>query len=302
MTYKLIITVLGVLLALVTLNLAASPSASSMGYTLSAPLPMLLKWVPGGDFHMGDLSGVGQEDERPVRTVSVPGFWMMSTEVTMDMFQRFVAATGHTVPAGCSYFSGGWKFDEALSWRAPGFVLGPDHPVTCVSWHDARAFADWLSLETGMTFNLPSEAQWEFAARAGTRSRYSFGDDPALLCKYANGADRRSLADYPDFDANDCDDGYTRTAPVGSYPANAWGLHDLTGNVWEWVADCWSADYAAMPLDGSARDEGDCGRRGYRGGAYGDVPFFLRIALRNRGNPAERKDDVGFRVVLSRWD
>ena len=248
---------------------------------------------------MGDLTGNGQEDERPLHTVDLGGFWMMTTEVTVTMFMRFVAASGHQVDSGCGYFSGGWQHDDALSWRAPGFVQGADHPVTCVSWHDAVAFAQWLSKETGLAFSLPSEAQWEYAARSGSSAIFSHGDRIAELCSHGNGADQRALAQYPGFDVNDCDDGYTRTAPVASYPANAWGLHDMTGNVWEWVADCWPADYASSPRNGTAARDGHCDRRGYRGGAYGDVPFFLRTSLRNRGYPAERRDDVGFRLVMT---
>jgi formylglycine-generating enzyme required for sulfatase activity len=291
----------GVLLAVFALNLSAAPASIGMVFTVTSPVPLVLKWVPGGEFRMGDLAGVGQEDEQPVREVTVAGFWMMRTEVTVTMFQRFVDQAGYDIPEGCGYFSDGWKLDSELTWASPGFAQSSDHPVTCVSWQDALAFSNWLSQETGLEFALPSEAQWEYAARAGARSLYSHGNTPEALCKRANGADRRALVHYPGFDVNDCDDGYTRTAPVSSYPANAWGIHDMTGNIWEWVADCWPADYAFAPLDGSAFTGGDCERRGYRGGAYGDVPFFLRVSARNRGYPGERRDDVGFRLVLNRW-
>ncbi len=287
------------LIALTAQGVSASQAATGMVYTVSTPVPMVLRWVPGGEFRMGDLNGTGQEDERPVRTVQVTDFWMMHTEVTVDMFRKYVAETGYEIPAGCGYFEDGWQTGEDLSWESPGFNQGPDHPVTCVSWEDAMAFSLWVSLETGLDFSLPTEAQWEYAARAATGSAFSHGSDPGELCEHANGADQRALADYPGFDVNTCDDGYTRTAPAGSYPANAWGLHDMTGNVWEWVADCWPSDYASAPRDGTAFLGGACERRGYRGGAYGDVPFFLRVSLRNRGYPGERRDDVGFRLVLN---
>ena len=293
--------VVGVGLALLALDLTAVPAASPMAYTVSSPVSMTLRWVPGGEFRMGDLAGVGQKDEQPVRSVTVSGFWMMETEVTVGMFQRFVEESGYDIPGGCGYFFDGWKLDSDLTWASPGFSQSSGHPVTCVSWRDAMAFGHWLSQETGLEFALPNESQWEYAARAGSRSLYAHGNISDLLCQQANGADRRALGDYPDFDVNDCDDGYARTAPVASYPANGWGLYDMTGNVWEWIADCWPADYALVPRDGSAFAGGDCERRGYRGGAYGDVPFYLRVSLRNRGYPDERRDDVGFRMVLNRW-
>jgi formylglycine-generating enzyme required for sulfatase activity len=286
------------LTALTAQAVSASQAATGMVYTVSSPIPLFLRWVPGGEFRMGDLSGTGQEDERPVRTVEVSDFWMMHTEVTVEMFRKFVVETGHDIAPGCGYFDDGWKTGDKLDWESPGFSQGPDHPVTCVSWEDAMAFSMWVSLETGLDFSLPTEAQWEYAARASTRSAFVHGPDAGELCAHANGADRRALSDYPGFDVNTCDDGFTRTAPVGSYPANAWGLHDMTGNVWEWVADCWPANYSSAPLDGTAFLGGACERRGYRGGAYGDVPFFLRVSLRNRGYPGERRDDVGFRLVL----
>lgn len=249
---------------------------------------------------MGDLTGKGQSDERPARQVAIEGFWMMSTEVTVAMYQEFVARTKHDNEAGCGFFSAGWQVGPDLNWRNPGFEQQPDHPVTCVSWEDAQAFASWLSSSTGLNFQLPSESQWEYAARASRSTRFAHGNSIEALCDHANGADESALRDYPTFEVNTCDDGHTRTAPVASYPANHWGLHDMTGNVWEWVADCWPSDYADAPANGVANLTGSCERRGYRGGAYGDVPFFLRIALRNRGYADERRDDVGFRLVLSR--
>lgn len=281
-------------------NAFAWQSSANMRYTLTSPFDLSMAWVAGGEFQMGDLAGTGQSDERPVRTIALPGFWIMHTEVTLNMFQHFVDATGYAMADGCGYFDGGWKQDQELNWRNPGFPQSQEHPVTCISWDDANQFASWLSDTTGQTFTLPTEVQWEYAARAQTGSAYSFGDNASLLCTYANGADQSALADYPDFDVTDCNDEYTRTAPVASYRDNAYGLHDMTGNVWEWVKDCYTQNYetAAAP---SGNSEPDCERRVYRGGGYGDVPFFLRVSLRNRGYPDERRDDVGFRLVLNKW-
>jgi formylglycine-generating enzyme required for sulfatase activity len=280
----------------VAVSVAASGPSANKDLILSTPIKLSMSWVPGGEFQMGDLDGIGHDDERPVRSMTLPGFWMMQTEVTRAHFQRFISGTGYEISPGCGYFADGWTHGEALSWQDPGFAQGADHPVTCVSWRDASAFAQWLSDETGQLFTLPSEAQWEYAARARSTTPYSFGEDAGLLCAYANGADQRALVDYPGFDVIDCDDGHTRTAPVASYRANAFGLYDMTGNVWEWVLDCYNGSY--QTASGTVDNQQNCERRVYRGGAYGDVPYFLRVALRNRGYPDERRDDVGFRLVV----
>ncbi|MEM1110373.1 MAG: formylglycine-generating enzyme family protein [Pseudomonadota bacterium] len=278
--------------------IAADRAPAGAPLEVNQPVGLRLPWIPGGAFDMGDSRGEGQSDEVPVRQVELQGFWMMASEVTVAMFERFVIETDYRTDSTCWVFVQGWQPREGLDWRSPGFEQGLRHPVTCVNWEDATAFARWLSLGTGLEFSLPSEAEWEYAARSGDGRRYAHGDDEAQLCAHANGADISALRDYPGFDVNRCDDGYTRTAPVGSYPANAWGLHDMTGNVWEWVQDCWVPSYEGASTEGDARQEGDCERRAYRGGAYGDIPAFLRLTLRNRGRAKERRDDIGFRLVV----
>ena len=268
--------------------------------SIAAPVPFELVWVPPGRYRMGDTGGLGQADERPLREVRVEGFWLMRSEVTRAMFAAFVEDTGHAVGDRCWVFEDGWKEKAGLDWRDPGFVQADDHPVSCVNWHDAQAFADWLSAETGTRFRLPTEAQWEYAVRAGTETTYFWGEDPAALCAYANAADQRALAHYPAFDVNACDDGHVRTSAVARYRPNPWGLYDLYGNVWEWVEDCWNISYAGAPADGSAWLNGDCTRRVFRGGGYGDIPRFARSTLRNRSDSRDRKDDIGFRLVAER--
>ena len=150
-------------------------------------------------------------------------------------------------------------------------------PVIHVSWEDATAYADWLFDETGEQYRLPSESEWEYAARAGATTRYSWGQDLGR-----NRANCRGCGSRWDRD---------RTAPAGSFAANAWGLHDMHGNVWEWVEDCWHENYARAPRDGSAwTGGGNCGRRVLRGGSWGDDPRYLRSAVRSRsrcGNPGQ---------------
>jgi formylglycine-generating enzyme required for sulfatase activity len=275
------------------------PHGQVQSRVISTPVSLELVWIRQGRFQMGDTTGNGQADERPLREVHIAGFWMMPTEVTRGMLARFVAETGYATDDRCWVHEAGWVEREGLDWKSPGFEQNDDHPVTCVNWHDAQAFIAWLNRKSGETFRLPSEAEWEYAARAGSQTLYYMGDDPSELCTHANAADKRALEHYPGFAVNDCDDGYVRTSPVGSFAASPWGLYDVYGNVWEWVEDCWNASYAGAPTDGSAVLEGDCSRRGFRGGGYGDIPHFARSTLRNRGNAMHRKDDIGFRLVVS---
>jgi formylglycine-generating enzyme required for sulfatase activity len=299
-----ILVVCGLLLLPATSRTDTDTQAAPQGHrimsrVISQPLALELVWIPGGRFRMGDIGGTGQADERPLREVEIDGLWMMRTEVTRAMYAGFVADTRYASGDRCWVHAGVWIEKDGLDWRHPGFRQGDDHPVTCINWHDARAFIAWLNRKTGEAFRLPSEAEWEYAARAGTETLYYTGNEPAALCTHANAADKSALEHYPEFAVNTCDDGYTRTSPVASFAASQWGLYDMYGNVWEWVEDCWNSSYAGAPADGSAYLEGDCARRGFRGGGYGDIPRFARSTLRNRGHATHRKDDIGFRLVVS---
>jgi formylglycine-generating enzyme required for sulfatase activity len=187
---------------------------------------------------------------------------------------------------GCWTWTGSkWEKDSARSWRDPGFEQTDDHPAVCVSWQDARAYTEWLSRETGRDYRLPTEAEWEYVTRAGTTTRYWWGDDIG----------RNNANCY------DCGSQWDRkgTAPVGTFRPNGFGLYDVHGNVWEWVADCYEEDaykthenYPAMV--GSWYDF--CVRV-FRGGSWVSIPRLLRSA--NRGGTVAdfRISDVGFRVA-----
>ena len=186
------------------------------------------------------------------------------------------------------------------SWNEVEVGRGEGRPVVSVSWDDAQAYVRWLSAKTGKRYRLPSESEWEYAARAGTRTSRPWGDSESGQCLYANGADaavkRRSRTWEAETVAS-CDDGRTLTAPVGRYEANAWGLHDVLGNVWEWTRDCWNGSYAGAPRDGSAWNSGDCSRHVLRGGSWGSVPRLLRSANRHGSISGDRSHDTGFRVA-----
>ena len=264
--------------------------------------------IPGGNFRMGDLSGEGWDAEKPVHNVRVPAFKLGKYEVTVGQFRRFVTASGYRTDAerntggnqGCVTYIGGDEFDltAGRSWRSPGYALQDDQPVACVSWNDAQAFIDWLNDETDGNYRLPSEAEWEYAARARSTTKYHFGNDESQLCRYANHRDRSVKLVYRN---ESCSDGVgERTAEVGRYQPNRYGLYDMHGNLSEWVQDCWNNSYAGAPTDGSAWTSGDCSLRVRRGGSWHLNAWFLRSASRYVFSRTYRADHLGFRLAQDR--
>jgi len=265
--------------------------------------------IPAGRYLMGATPG---EEEResladefrgrsePQHGVTLRRFSIGRLEVTRGEYRAFVEATGR--PGGGCFVWARTRFepDPLASWRNPGYAQDDAHPVTCVSWEDATAYTAWLGRRTGRNYRLPTEAEWEYAARAGTGTVRFWGDDARLSCEYANGADAAAAAQIPgaeDWPTAACDDRHAYTAPAGSYRPNAFGLHDMQGNVEEWTQDCWNANYAATPRDGSAATAGDCSQRAVRGGSWEDGPVGLRVAYRV-GSPASvRVHRRGFRVA-----
>jgi formylglycine-generating enzyme required for sulfatase activity/Tol biopolymer transport system component/poly(3-hydroxybutyrate) depolymerase len=185
------------------------------------------------------------------------------------------------------------------NWHSPGFPQTGRDPVVCVSWDDAQAYVAWLSAKTGHVYRLPTEAEWEYAARAGTTTARYGSDNPTELCRYSNVGDLDYSEQHPaDSDVNRaCRDGYAFTSPVGSFPPNQFGLYDMLGNVMDWNEDCWNANYSGAPTDGTAWQSGDCGRRVVRGGSWDASLSVVRSANR-RGVPTfYRTTTFGFRVA-----
>jgi formylglycine-generating enzyme required for sulfatase activity len=224
-------------------------------------------------------------------------------------FGQFVAETQYKTDAergkGCYVLNA--KGDGSVqrsdaNWNNPGFTQTPDHPVVCVSHNDAQQYARWLSLRTSSEYRLPTEAEWEYAARGGTTTTRFWGDGADSACLYANGLDKSFKARYPDspWTQAACDDGAVFTAPAGSYRRNPFGLSDMLGNAWEWVEDCWHGSYEKAPAGGSAwlqTSGGDCARRVLRGGGWLNRPRYLRSANRVR-SPADGAGDlVGIRLA-----
>jgi formylglycine-generating enzyme required for sulfatase activity len=261
--------------------------------------------VPAGFFLMG--SPAREEgrttDEGPQHKVSIPRPLAIGrTEVTRAQFARFVADTGHKSDGGC-YAWGATKQEFAkradANWNNPGFAQGDDHPVVCVSWDDTKLYTQWLAKKTGKNYRLLSEAEWEYAARAGTETARYWGEtfDPEG-CKYANVADssaKKALG--KNWSYANCDDGQAYTAPVRSYEANKFGLYDMIGNAWEWTEDCWHDSYSGAPDNGEAWSKSDCGRRVLRGGSWYCDPDGARAANRGWYDPGYRNFNVGFRLA-----
>ena len=261
--------------------------------------------IPDGDFCMGDIAGNGEPDEKPIHVVHVESFWLGRYEVTRQQFSIFVDATGYLTDAerengaqpGClAVDASEWSFRyrPAYSWQNPGFEQTDKHPVVCISYDDTVAFITWLNQQTGLIFRLPTEAEWEYVARASTRTTYPWGNSIIDSCEYANVADRNVWPGYPKspFGRIDCNDGYAFTAIVGRYNANLFGIFDISGNVWEWTSDCWSKTYSFENVSEI------CGQRVFRGSSWMNSKKSLRSANRSKNGPSDRLNTVGYRLAL----
>ncbi|MDE2889988.1 MAG: SUMF1/EgtB/PvdO family nonheme iron enzyme [Gemmatimonadota bacterium] len=265
--------------------------------------PLMVK-VPTGSFTMG----APPDEWRRYAPRTTPPGWQETPrhrvtinyqlavgvyEVTRGEFAQFVAETGYDAGDECHTLEGGWDYRRNRNWRNPGFSQDDDHPVVCVNWTDAQAYARWLSDKTGRPYRLPSESEWEYVARAGTTTPFHFGDtishDLANLYR----------GDTP------------FTTPVGSYPANAFGLRDVHGNVWEYTQDCGNPTYDGAPDDGSAWRSGNCGVAMVRGGSWaiGPIPYVTNFRSAARTEyyvtttpeyqiDRSRSSQKGFRVAL----
>lgn len=318
--------------------LAFSPACSADPGTtplqiIENSLGMNFVLVPAGEFMMGsdespeelarDYPQYGRErflligDEAPVHKVRITRpFYLAQHEVTVGQFRRFLKASGYT-PEAQADGTGGYGYDRdydpdksargdafdgrnpKYSWRNPGFKQDDNHPVVNVTWNDAAAMCLWLSAQEGKKYRLPTEAEWEYAARAGTQTRYHSGNDPQSLLSVANTFDADARKNWPQWNAYALagHDGFDFTAPVGSYTPNALGLYDMLGNVWEWVADWYDEHYyASSPLDdphGPASGK----VRVRRGGSWHTWSFYVRASYRNWNTPETRYTLVGMRLL-----
>jgi formylglycine-generating enzyme required for sulfatase activity len=254
--------------------------------------------IPAGEFTMGsppdELYANGTETQHRV-TIGYP-LAVGKYNVTRGEFAAFVAATDYDANegTGCNADLGkGFERDPDADWRNPGFPQTDDDPVVCVNFYDATAYAAWLSQRTGHKYRLPTDAEWEYATRGGTTTMYYWGNE--IGTGHAN------------CDGCNADPHERRTTPGGTFPPNAFGLYDMSGNVWKWLADCWNNSYLGAPADGSAWLSGNCSLRSRRSGSWfnltapraGDPrePGRLRAAGRFGSMPHLRYSSFGFRVV-----
>lgn len=270
---------------------AADPSVGGV-FRDCAQCPEMVV-VPAGQFTMGSPESEAKraEDEVPQHLVAFDQPLAVGVyEVTREEYGQFASETERPTGGSCWKRAGEkWKQRSNRHWKNPGFDQTDRHPVACVSWEDAQAYVRWLGQETGKAYRLLSEAEWEYAARAGTAGPFHTGE--TLSAEQAN---YNGTLVY----GGGSKEPYRKgTTPVGTFPANGLGLHDMHGNVAEWVEDCWNRSYDGAPVDGSAWESGECGKRMARGGAWFGDPQHARSANRIRFDRNERYDISGIRVA-----
>ena len=263
--------------------------ASTSTLDLGGGVTMELVHISPGVFMMG--CETGKANEKPVHEVAIAeGFYIGKYEVTRGQFAAFAKATGYKTQAeerGSGWAlhpDGRWRDTEGVNWRnTTFFAQTDDHPVVCVSWHDAKAFCDWLARRSGQAVRLPTEAEWEYACRAGSADRWCFGND------------ERKLGEYAWYSGNTG----VQTHPVGRKKPNAWGLFDVHGNAWEWVADRYDEGYYARSPQGNPVGPYTGGDRVRRSGAWYFFSSDCRAAFRGWHAASHRSFDTGFRVAAA---
>ncbi|MFM9488388.1 dihydropyoverdine dehydrogenase [Pseudomonas monachiensis] len=239
--------------------------------------------LPAGTFTMGTPDDeVGREpDEGPMHEVTFDKSFAMSRyQITAGEWAQYMKETGITLPDGDT------RPGRACTNGKPSYPQDPRQPAVCMNFAEVSAYVAWLSMKTGQHYHIVSEAQREYAARAGSKGAFPFPFDPGTEYSIATHANTYGPTD-----------GYSYSSPVGSYPANAFGLYDMHGNVYEWIADCYHPDYVGAPTDGSAWTEPNCDTLRIRGNDWGEAPVFSRSGNRNDIDPQTRGDWIGFRVV-----
>ncbi len=278
------------------------------------PAPLGMVKISNGIFSMGragndsDFKGTVLDTAKPQHVVKIQSFWLSQNEVTVKEFREFIndirASGSRSIPGitGCQVYIDNELQEQAnLNWENPGFSQSENHPVVCVSREDIREYLKWLNNKSGRQFRLPSESEWEYAARAGKSGNYGFDGGEGSLCRFGNIADRHFIDANGDwiYKTAKCNDGHIYTAPVGSYESNAYHLSDMHGNVWEMVEDVWHDSYKDAPDNGSAWIANPDRPRGVvRGGSWASNPLSAQSAARSWiGLEHDRKNNQGFRLA-----
>ena len=312
-------TVNGIVNGYVDLRLLPSDLTNSIGMTL--------KLIPAGEFLMGsnetrgDLETAGfvlgdsfdNSNEHPQHKVLITKpFYVGLHEVTRGEFAAFVKDTNYQTEAEKDG-KGGWGCNSEttiseqkpeFNWRNTEFSQTDSHPVVNVTWNDAIAFCEWLSVKEGKKYRLPTEAEWEYTCTAGTSTRFFTGDVPARLAGYGNMQDTSFEAKFPTVDlakhpSVPFNDGWGFTSPAGRFKPNPFGLHDMHGNVWEWCSDWYGSEYYASSPESDPQGISSGSRRVLRGGSWHNAASLCRSALRIHLDPSSRFNSLGFRLVLS---
>jgi len=261
---------------------AFSPPFSALKKAIYEPEMVL---IPAGSFKMGSTDNDKERDgdEGPQRIVTIRTFMIGKYDVTRGEFAEFVAETGYD-PQGCfTSEENDMRPRKNRNWANPGFPQNDSHPVVCVNWLDANVYAKWLKQKTGKNYRLPSEAEWEYAARAGTTTSRYWGDSIGI--------------NHAQCDACNNSEENKKTLPVGRFAPNAFGLYDMLGLVWQWVEDCGRENYKSAPIDGTALLEANCTTRAMRGGSWSDNAWLVRSSSRSRSIALARFNYLGFRLA-----
>lgn len=259
--------------------------------------------VPAGKFVMGSPADENgrEDDEGPEHQVNIASFALSATEITRAQFLRFAKKTKYKAGDTCWTMEEGGVKERQGDWRSLNYSQAVNSPIGCINWHDASAYANWMSKVTGKRYRLPTEAEWEYAARGKTSTARYWGNDPNAGCAYANVADQTAqkiIRGASSWSVHKCIDGFVFTSPVGSFKPNAFGLYDMLGNVWEWTADSYHDSYVSAPADGRAW-LGDNEMRVLRGGSWNNGPRNVRPAVRNSYEPERRFSFFGIRLARS---
>ena len=282
------------------------------GTVIANSIGMKLAWIPEGKFMMGsdDRDPNAKDKEKPRHRVRISKpFYLGVHEVTIGQFREFVRAKKFETDAERSGYGGwGWhdaegefRLDPEYTWRDTGFAQEDDQPVVNVSWNDANVYCRWLSRKEGAQYRLPTEAEWEYAARAGTTTIYLHGDDVERLPQYANVMDAAAREHWKKLQSSKyltASDGFAFSAPVGEFPANRWGLFDMIGNAREWCSDRYGSKYYGDSPTLDPRGRSEARYRVIRGGGFShSASRYCRVAARERQSPTYRSLNLGFRVV-----
>jgi formylglycine-generating enzyme required for sulfatase activity len=307
---------IGVTLSLGLAACASGPTTTAMNpgtaFRDCADCPEMVAIAPGsftmGSDHIEAMRGNEMRPEGPIRQVNIAKpFAAGKYEVTNKEFGAFVTATGYKPAAACQIW-GGVDVVPGKTWRDPDYGRPPreSEPVVCVTWLDAKAYAAWLSKTTGKTYRLLTEAEWEYTAKAGSKTIWPWGEDAQRICEFGNAFDKVGRADPRQTNDGgatgaaqaECSDGYAIVAPVGQFKPNAFGVYDTIGNVWEWTEDCSAPGlYPDKPLDGSAvQMAGQCDKRAVRSASWRTRLSRHRPTFRGRDPEPTASNIFGFRI------